>query len=207
MKDILTARREAGTPCGIEYANRLEAMPPDEAADEIYDMFCLCADEDLGYEISCDLQLHPKAAAQIAIAIERKRAAESTSSDDDPLDWPENYLWVRLGTGRSAMIDGNRLYELLGGAPPETLTEKLLAGNSEWLRVYLAHCLGVWPITIPEYGPLPAWDAGWLRAVGETDEPLPEEVAAALRRLTDPALAWEIDDDERREIGPKWLLK
>ena len=116
MKDILTARREAGTPCGIEYANRLEAMPPDEAADEIYDMVCLCADEDLGYEISCDLQLHPKAAAQIAIAIERKRAAESTSSDDD-------------------------------------------------------------------------------------------QEAAALRRLTDPALAWEIDDGERREVGPKWLLK
>jgi len=130
MKDILTARREAGTPCGIEYANRLEAMPPDEAADEIYDMFCLCADEDLGCEISCDLQLHPKAATQIAIAIERKRAAESTSSDDDPLDWPENYLWVRLGTGRSTMIDGNRLYELLGGAPPETPTEKLLANGS-----------------------------------------------------------------------------
>jgi len=106
------------------------------------------------------------------------------------------------------MIDGNRLYELLGGAPPETPTEKLLAGNSEWLRVYLAHCLGVWPITIPEYGPLPAWDAGWLRAVGETDEPLPaEEEAAALRRLTEQALAWEIDDGETPAIGPAWLLK
>ena len=77
MKDILTARREAGTSRGVEYANRLEAMPPDQAADEIYDMFQLCADEDLDYEISCDLQLHPEAATQIAIAIVRKRAAES----------------------------------------------------------------------------------------------------------------------------------
>ena len=75
MKDILTARREAGTPRGVEYANRLAAMPPDEAGDEIYDMFALCADEDLADEISGDLQLHPKAATRIAIAIVRKRAA------------------------------------------------------------------------------------------------------------------------------------
>ena len=39
------------------------------------------------------------------------------------------------------------------------------------------------------------------------DDELPEEEAAALRRLTDPALAWEIDDGKRREVGPKWLLK
>jgi hypothetical protein len=31
---------------------------------------------------------------------------------DDPLDWPENYLWVRLGPGRLTIIDGDRLYEL-----------------------------------------------------------------------------------------------
>ena len=112
----------------------------------------------------------------------------------DCLENPEDWLWLRRPDGTSTAIDVHRLYELLGGAPPETPTEKLLAGNSEWLRVYLAHCLGVCPITIPEYGPLPAWDEEWLRAVGETNEPLPEEEAAALRRLTDPAGAWEIDD-------------
>ncbi len=131
----------------------------------------------------------------------------ATPASNDPLDWPENFLWVRLADNRMTVIDGDRLHDLRGGATPETPTEELLAGNAEWLRIYLAHCFGVWPITIPADGPLPAWDAGWLRAVGETDEPLPEEVAAALRRLTDPALAREIDDGERREVGPKWLLK
>jgi hypothetical protein len=126
---------------------------------------------------------------------------------DDPLDWPENYLWVRLGPGRFTIIDGDRLYELRGGATPETPTEELLADNPEWLRVHLAHCLGVWPIEIPAGGPLPAWDAGWLRAVGETDEVLPEEEAEALRRRTDPALAWEFDADETGTIGPAWLFK
>ena len=105
------------------------------------------------------------------------------------------------------MIDGNRLYELLGGETPETATEELLASDPEWLRIYLAHCLGVWPITVPAGGPLPKWDPRWLRAVGETDEPLPAEEAAALRRLTDPALAWEIDDGETPAIGPAWLFK
>ena len=68
----------------------------------------------------------------------------------------------------------------------------MLAANREWLRICLTHCVGVWPI--PADGPLPDWDAGWLRTVGERDEELAEEEAAALRRLTDPAVAWEIDD-------------
>jgi hypothetical protein len=125
----------------------------------------------------------------------------------DPLDWPENYLWVRLGPGRLTTIDGERLQELLGGSTPETPSEELLADNPEWLRIYLAHCLGVWPIEIPAGGPLPAWDAGWLRAVSETDEVLPEEVPEWRRRLTDPALAREDDGGETPAIGPAWLLK
>jgi hypothetical protein len=96
---------------------------------------------------------------------------------------------VCLADGRLTVIDGDRLRELYyGGAAPEDTTEKLLVNNREWLRIYVKHALGEWPITILEAGPLPAWDAAWLRAVGETDEE-----AAVLRRLTDPALAWEID--------------
>jgi hypothetical protein len=41
----------------------------------------------------------------------------------------------------------------------------------------------------PGWRPIPGWDAGRLRAVGERDEELAEEEAAALRRLTDPAVA------------------
>ena len=51
---------------------------------------------------------------------------------------------------------------------------------------------------------MPAWDAGWLRAVGETDEVLPEEEAEALRRRTDPALAWEFDAGETGAIGSRY---
>jgi hypothetical protein len=38
-------------------------------------------------------------------------------------------------------------------------------------------------------------------------EVLPEEEAEALRRRTDPALAWEFDAGETGAIGPAWLLK
>lgn len=68
----LKARSEAGTPAGIEYAARLAAMPPDDAAKEIYDMFALCFDEDLEEEIFGDLQL-PSGVAEIAEAIIRLR--------------------------------------------------------------------------------------------------------------------------------------
>jgi hypothetical protein len=138
MKDILTARREAGTPRGIEYANRLEAMPPDQAADEIYDMFELCADEDLDYEISCDLQLHPKAAKQIAIAIVRKRAAES-------------------GNHELARADDEEILQMLREKADR-------------------HC----------EAPLE-----WGKGSGAGS----------------PAPAREIDDGERREVGPAWLFE
>jgi hypothetical protein len=65
----LKARREAATPTGIEYAARLAAMPPDDAARELYNMFALCFDEDLKEDTSCDLQLPYTVAAPIAEAI------------------------------------------------------------------------------------------------------------------------------------------
>ena len=124
------------------------------------------------------------------------------------LEIPEDYLWIRRANGPTYAIPGDRLREMYyGGAAPEDTTEELLVGNREWLRIYVKHALGVWPIEIPAGGPLPAWDAGWLRAVGETDEVLPEEEAEALRRRTDPALAWEFDADETGTIGPAWLFK
>jgi hypothetical protein len=70
----LKARNEAGTKAGDEYAARLAAMPPDDAAKAICDMFGLCFDEDLAGEISGDLQLPYEAAEPIAEAIIRQRA-------------------------------------------------------------------------------------------------------------------------------------
>jgi hypothetical protein len=55
-------RSAAGTPAGIEYANRRAARPPDEAAAEIFKMFALCASEDLAGDIAGDLQLPDEAA-------------------------------------------------------------------------------------------------------------------------------------------------
>jgi hypothetical protein len=72
----LKARREAGTKAGNEYAARLAAMLPEDAAKEIYDMFALCFDEDLAEEIFYDLQL-PSGAAEIAEAIIRLRRAKN----------------------------------------------------------------------------------------------------------------------------------
>ena len=73
MKDYLTARREAGTARGDEFVERLTRIPPSEAADEIMDMFSLCADEDLVSEISCDLQMPPWDVRPIAAEIVRRR--------------------------------------------------------------------------------------------------------------------------------------
>jgi hypothetical protein len=70
----LKARNEAGTKAGDEYAARLAAMPPDDAAKEIYEMFALCFDKDLAVDISEDLQLPYEAAKRIAEAIVRQRA-------------------------------------------------------------------------------------------------------------------------------------
>jgi hypothetical protein len=73
VKGYLTARTEAGTSRGEEYALRLSAMPPAEAADEIADMFALCADEDLAVEIACDLQLDRATAELIAAEMRKLR--------------------------------------------------------------------------------------------------------------------------------------
>jgi hypothetical protein len=67
--DYLIARKQAGSPEGEAFAARLEAMAPAEAAAAIADMFCLCADEDLEFDICCDLQLDRYKAAAIAAEI------------------------------------------------------------------------------------------------------------------------------------------
>jgi hypothetical protein len=72
--DLLNARRQAGSPDGIAYADRLAAMPPEEAAAKIDGMFALCAWEDLAGEIAGDLQLPHEAAEKIADAIIRRHA-------------------------------------------------------------------------------------------------------------------------------------
>jgi hypothetical protein len=80
MKTYLDASRDVGTPRGDEYAARLAAMPPDEAADEIFDMFALCLDEDLPLEIY-NLVLNGPAADRIALAVCRKRWAHHEPPD------------------------------------------------------------------------------------------------------------------------------
>jgi hypothetical protein len=130
------------------------------------------------------------------------------SSPNNPLDWPEDHLWIRREDGSLTIIDRDRLHDLLyGGATPEDTTEEILVQNHEWLRICVKHSLGEWPITIPAAGPLPEWDPRWLRAVGETDEPLSEEEAEALRKLAAPALAWDIDPGVTPAVGPSWLIK
>jgi len=57
------------------FANGVAAATarPANAAAEIAGMFCLCADEDLGEEIACDLQLNRWSAERIAVEIRRGR--------------------------------------------------------------------------------------------------------------------------------------
>jgi hypothetical protein len=88
---------------------------------------------------------------------------DSSSETGDPRGYPEDYLWVRLPDKRLTVISGDRLCELYyAAATPENPTEELLVQNREWLRVYVQHCVGMQPITIPPGGPLPEWDARWL---------------------------------------------
>jgi hypothetical protein len=81
LKSYLNARAEAGTPRGIEFARRLEAMPAADAADEIMEMFALCADEDLADEIACDLQFHRSVGALIAAEIVKRRRLRYLSAE------------------------------------------------------------------------------------------------------------------------------
>jgi hypothetical protein len=104
----------------------------------------------------------------------------TTPDDYSALDYPEDFLWVRrpdlLGefvhrlpqcrSGSLSAIPGDRLRELYyAAAAPEDPTEEMLVRNREWLRIYVNYALGEWPITIPEAGPLPEWDQGWLLSV------------------------------------------
>ena len=82
MKTYITARAEAGTPGGDEYAQRLEALPPADAADEIADMFQLCADEDLAIDISSDLQLSRDKAEPIAAELRKLRRRTDAAEEE-----------------------------------------------------------------------------------------------------------------------------
>ena len=50
-------------------------MAPEEAADELFDMFSLCAAEDLALQIAEDLQLKPATARRIAAEILSRRGS------------------------------------------------------------------------------------------------------------------------------------
>jgi hypothetical protein len=76
----------------------------------------------------------------------------------------ENFLWVRHGDYQSG-IDGDRLHSLLHGATPENDAEQMLVDNPKWLRIYLNHVIGEYPITISPEEPLPGWDPMWLDSV------------------------------------------
>ena len=91
MKDIVTERREADTPQGCEFARRLETMPPDHAADELFDMYSLCWDDDLAEEITCELGVRFEAAKLTAAEIIRKRPQPRPVLDGDD-DFLSGYL-------------------------------------------------------------------------------------------------------------------
>jgi hypothetical protein len=81
------------------------------------------------------------------------------------LDYPEDYLWVDLGLGRSTVIERRRLVKLRDGTTPDCLVEELLVANPRWLRFYLDHCIGDYVIEIPERGPLPKWKEDFVMAM------------------------------------------
>ncbi len=87
-------------------------------------------------------------------------------SNQSAFDTPEDYLWVRyagpIGAAIGTLIDVDRLYELFGGAAPETQVESMLAENTEWLRTYLEFAHGEIPITIEVGKPLPKFNEAWL---------------------------------------------
>jgi hypothetical protein len=72
-----------------------------------------------------------------------------------PLEYPQDFLWFHRPDGSLFPIAERRFRELLGGAAPETPTEVLLAGNRDWLRVYLASWVGQYPIAVTEGEALP----------------------------------------------------
>jgi hypothetical protein len=52
---------------------KISALSPLEAAEALADVFCLCADEDLAVDISCDLQLDYAKAQVIASELVKLR--------------------------------------------------------------------------------------------------------------------------------------
>jgi hypothetical protein len=76
--EYVRARAHAGMPTVIALAERLKAMEPAQAANEIDGMFMLCADEDLEIEISCDLMLDRGVSAAIATKLRERRGSKHT---------------------------------------------------------------------------------------------------------------------------------
>jgi hypothetical protein len=97
--------------------------------------------------------------------------------DHDPLEVPEDYLWVECADDTLRVIRPRRLSELAEGAVPRDPVEAMLAANPDWLQVYLVSFVGMYPIHIPEGGPLP--DIGDPEGVLLTDADW-EEIEAAM---------------------------
>jgi hypothetical protein len=128
LKDYLAARTEAGTPRGEEYARRLSAMPLAEAADEIADMFALCADEDLAVDIARDLRLDRATAEPIAAEMRKLRWKRR----DERLD----AVYCSLSAADLALLISRRLD---GDAEDRRELAEALAGTGLGESVRLAY--------------------------------------------------------------------
>lgn len=81
----------------------------------------------------------------------------------NPLDWPEDYLWIRHPDGHLTAKARDELYELLHGErKPQDEIERLLKKNRKWFRIYLAHVIGEHVIEIDSTGRLPEWEPDWV---------------------------------------------
>ena len=86
-------------------------------------------------------------------------------------DCPEHFLWVfhpDSALGYFTVIEKARLRELAyEGVAPDDDVEQLLVDNPKWLRIYLKHVIGQWPITIRPDQPLPEWNAAGFEDMNE----------------------------------------
>ena len=106
---------------------------------------------------------------------------------------PERVLWIfhpDESSGYFTVIDCERLVELRDGAAPEDEAEQMLVDNPEWLRIYLEHVIGEWPITVTVGEPLPEWNESWLEGVEAQPEKqleLPDRSESTTVGLLGPA--------------------